>query len=286
MTKTESRIAVGLDELAAWDDANARDYEQQQAALPLTRDLPHYGFDSDKQTLVGLGPARRSRPGSATPDSQRVPQSEPPGPFIADDEEQVPPSWRKRKLSRWPIAVPAAVVATAAAVILIGAFASSATPEPQAAAAAPAPALPEHRDALPAAAPPVEQPEVPSSDPVAAASDAVAVQEQPPASEGETATSAKPAVEAFTPAVKLPELPPPTIVDRSSGTEASVGIINVTSNPPANVVLDGRPIGKAPRVVRVPAGTHKLVFIHPLYGRRSVVVNVRAGVTTGASADF
>jgi hypothetical protein len=86
--------------------------------------------------------------------------------------------------------------------------------------------------------------------------------------------------------VRLPDLPPPTLIDRSSGTEANVGIINVTSSPPANVVLDGRPLGKAPRVVRVPAGNHTVVFIHPLYGRRSLKVNVRPGAATSASADY
>jgi hypothetical protein len=86
--------------------------------------------------------------------------------------------------------------------------------------------------------------------------------------------------------VKLPEVSSPVIVDRASGTDVNVGTINVTSNPPANVVLDGRPLGKAPCLVRVPAGSHKLVFIHPLYGRRSVKVSVSPGLTTGASAEF
>jgi hypothetical protein len=86
--------------------------------------------------------------------------------------------------------------------------------------------------------------------------------------------------------VKLNELPPPPVVDMSSNADANVGALNVTSNPPANVVLDGRPLGKAPRVVKVPAGLHIVMFIHPLYGRRTLSVNVGPGATTSASAEF
>jgi len=86
--------------------------------------------------------------------------------------------------------------------------------------------------------------------------------------------------------VKLAELPPPTVVDLSSGPDANVGTINVTSNPPASVVVDGRPLGKAPCVVKVPAGLHTVVFIHPLYGRQSLSVNVSPSLTTTAAADF
>ena len=65
-----------------------------------------------------------------------------------------------------------------------------------------------------------------------------------------------------------------------------VGALTITSNPPANVVLDGRPLGKAPRIVKVPAGLHTVLFIHPLYGRKSLSVKVGAGATTSASAAF
>jgi hypothetical protein len=76
------------------------------------------------------------------------------------------------------------------------------------------------------------------------------------------------------------------VVDLSSGADANVGALTVTSNPPANVVLDGRPLGKAPRIVKVPAGRHTVLFIHPLYGRQSLSVKVAAGATTNASIDF
>jgi hypothetical protein len=84
----------------------------------------------------------------------------------------------------------------------------------------------------------------------------------------------------------LAELSSPVLVDRSSDTDVNVGAITITSNPPASVVLDGRPLGKAPLVVRAPAGVHSLLFIHPLYGRRSLSVSVSPGLTRGASVEF
>ncbi|HTQ04838.1 MAG TPA: PEGA domain-containing protein [Polyangiaceae bacterium] len=72
------------------------------------------------------------------------------------------------------------------------------------------------------------------------------------------------------------------VASAASGT----GSLNITSSPPSNVVLDGRPLGKAPRVVEVPAGTHTVVFIHPKYGRQSITVKATPGQTTSASADF
>ena len=87
--------------------------------------------------------------------------------------------------------------------------------------------------------------------------------------------------------VQLAEVPPPSVVTLPNDVAAAnLGTVNVTSSPPANVVLDGRPIGKAPRLVQVPAGVHKLVFIHPLYGRQSQSVNVTAGQTASVAASF
>jgi hypothetical protein len=86
--------------------------------------------------------------------------------------------------------------------------------------------------------------------------------------------------------VKLAEVPAlPAVVDWSNG-DSNAGTINLMSTPPASVVLDGRPVGKSPSMVRVPAGAHTVVFIHPLYGRRSVSINARPGVTATASTEF
>jgi serine/threonine-protein kinase len=86
--------------------------------------------------------------------------------------------------------------------------------------------------------------------------------------------------------VKLPELPPPAVINMSDSASSRVGTLNVLSSPPSSVVLDGRPIGQSPRIVQVPAGTHTVVFIHPLYGRQSRRVIVNPGRTVAASADF
>jgi PEGA domain len=67
---------------------------------------------------------------------------------------------------------------------------------------------------------------------------------------------------------------------------SATGSLSITSSPPSNVVLDGRPLGKAPRDVDVPAGSHTVVFVHPQFGRQSITVNVVPGRTTSASADF
>lgn len=289
MTNPERRIAVGVDELPPWDDEDALDQDEQSIRGADRGDLAVYGFDSDQRTLVGLGPverARRSREAAEAPESRRMPQSEPPGPFIAEDDEQ-PPSWRKRKLSGWTIALPAALLVAAAALVIVRARAPQ-SPVPSQLAGAEAPRMPAGDT------PRLEDVKASRSEvSLGAPSDEPAVgaarnesEPEPPAAPPESATAANAPIDVTALPVKLPELPPPTIVDRSSSTDTKIGIINVTSSPPSNVVLDGRPLGKAPRVVRVPAGIHTVVFIHPLYGRRSLSVNVRPGATTGASADF
>jgi len=308
MTNTESRIAVELEELAAaWDDADALDDAQQPSHDAGVRKLADYGFDSDSRTLVGLGPverARRSRTGTDAPESQRMPPSEPPGPFIADDEddEELARSLRGRKLGRWAFALPAAALVGLAAVALVRPLASRAPATGRLAVAAVASkvsaTLNAQVDALKLlATAPASEP-----DPTSAA-EQPAQQEEP--TEGASATerrgerstpervAAAPHVAAAsvppTPPVvpvKLPELPPPTVIDMSNSADARVGTLNVLSSPPASVVLDGRPIGQAPRIVQVPAGTHTVVFIHPLYGRQLRRVIVNPGKTTAASANF
>jgi PEGA domain len=285
MTKTESRSAVNLDELASWDDADEGDqqYPLSEAGI---RELVVYNFDSDKQTLVGLGPlerARRSRMTAEIPDSQRMPQSEAPGPFVADDDDEVPPSFRKPMVAWWAVVGPA-LIAGLAVLALRGAAPDDAHSAKITKAAAPA--LPVAPAVLPAISP--ENEPAPA---VAAAEleqlPSVATESPPAPPVDVTAQVAKPSA-IIPPAVpvKLAEVPPPSVVVLSNGTAAKVGTVNVTSNPPANVVLDGRPIGMAPRLVQVPAGLHKLVFIHPLYGRQAVHVTVNPGQTATAAATF
>lgn len=71
-----------------------------------------------------------------------------------------------------------------------------------------------------------------------------------------------------------------------TATGVTTGTLNITSSPPSNIVLDGRPLGKAPRAVVMPAGSHTVVFVHPKFGRQSLTVNVAADQTTNASVDF
>lgn len=303
MTNTDSRVAVELDELAPWDDGDALENDNQQFRTSENRELPVYGFDSDKRTLVGLGPverARRARNAAEIPDSERMPRSEPPGPFIADDLQELP-GLRQRKLGPWSLALPAALVAAAAIAAVLAARTPPETqpaprasdPPPKAShteelapvAAAPAPPRAEPEDNEPKAADAAEGAEPAPPEPIShkALDEA---QRAPARLESAPSEPASPPVATTALPVTLPELPPPRIVDMSSGAGTSVGTLGVTSSPPANVLIDGRPLGKAPRVVQLPPGIHTVLFIHPLYGRQSLSVDVRAGKTTSASADF
>lgn len=291
MPNTESRNAVDLDELASWDDTDAGEQEPAITEADI-RELAVYGFDSDKQTLVGLGPverARRSRITSEIPDSQRMPLSEPPGPFVADDDE-MPPSFRKPIATWWVVAAPALLLVASGALVLRE-VATGAPPDrtPSHAAALPAPTpAPETPPPVaatePEAAPPIAVSELAPAPSVPEKSSDERRLSTPVAAEPHDAVSTVAAVPALP--VQLPELPAPGVVDLAKGSAARIGVLNVASNPPANVVLDGRPIGKAPRLVQVPAGAHKLVFIHPLYGRQVLSVNVTAGQTAEAAVTF
>ena len=281
MTNTESRKAVELDKLASWDDE-----DEPTPQYPITeadiRELLVYNFDSDKQTLVGLGPverARRSRAAAEIPDSQRMPQSEAPGPFVADDADEAPPSFRKPMVAWWAVVGPA-VAAGLAVLALRGAAPADADAAKVTKAAATTPQAPAAISDAAQVVPPVPALEVEPPAPVAA---------EPPTASPVVEPTTQPATPsgATPPAlpVKLAEAPPPSVVALANDS-ANLGTVNVTSNPPANVVLDGRPIGKAPRVVQVPPGVHTLVFIHPLYGRQTQSVTVLAGQTAAVAATF
>jgi hypothetical protein len=293
MTNTEGRIAIELDELALGDEAHMHEDAEQQITEADIRELALYDFDSEQRTLVGLGPverARRARKAAELQDSHLGPQSESPGPFIADDDE-TPRSFRGRKLGPWAVAAPALLLVAIVALIALRGLApsaphGSAASQPVVAVVARPP-----QDVPPppaeVAPPPLEVAPPPAE--VAPPVDLVTKVDTANAPEAtvsnERARASVPFVASALP-VKLNELPPPPVVDMSSNADANVGALNVTSNPPANVVLDGRPLGKAPRVVKVPAGVHTVMFIHPLYGRRTLSVNVGPNTTTSASAEF
>ena len=286
MTNTEGRIAIELDELALGDEAHMHDDAEQQITEADIRELALYDFDSEQRTLVGLGPverARLARKAAEIQDSQRGPQSESPGPFIADDDE-IPRSFRGRKLGPWAVAAPALLLVAIVALIALRGFAPSAPHGPAASQPVNAVVARPPQDVPP---PPAEVAPPPAE--VAPPVDLVTKVDTAIVPEATVSTErarvASPVVASALP-VQLNELPPPPVVDMSSNADANVGALNVTSNPPANVVLDGRPLGKAPRVVKVPAGVHTVMFIHPLYGRRTLSVNVGPNATTSASAEF
>jgi len=79
---------------------------------------------------------------------------------------------------------------------------------------------------------------------------------------------------------------PASAAKKSTAASLAVGSLEITSSPSASVVLDGRPLGKAPRLVKIAPGVHTVVFIHPARGRMLLNVNVNAGQTTRAAADF
>ncbi|MEZ4228146.1 MAG: hypothetical protein R3B89_03215 [Polyangiaceae bacterium] len=72
---------------------------------------------------------------------------------------------------------------------------------------------------------------------------------------------------------------------KDSSAASDKGMINISSIPPVSVVVDGKPIGMAPKTVRVPAGSHTIVFIGP-EGRQVRSVNVKGGASTSVAVKF
>jgi len=313
MTTSDPR-SVELEQLVPSYEWDALENDNQNLSEDAIRELSAYALDSDEQTmvgigisdspsssaaarfdssdrtLVGIGPVQRaeraerarlerarraafaelsSRPSSRKPDpdpepdpepeSVRMPPSEPPGPFVAADDDggaEASPRVPMRKLGPWAVALPAVLVAAAAIGVVRGGVShltaphAAAPPLPAVAAAAPTPSV----------VPLTLTPEV-----MAAASAPVAEQRDKPPELGPAAA----------PGLKKVDVAEPLL-----------GSLDITSSPHSSLVLDGRPLGKAPRVVQVPAGSHTVVFVHPERGRMTVTVNVRPGKTTTASADF
>jgi hypothetical protein len=67
---------------------------------------------------------------------------------------------------------------------------------------------------------------------------------------------------------------------------ASLGVLAASSSPPASVVVDGRPVGKSPRVIDLTPGTHTVAFVHPTRGRKTMTVKIAPGDTTNVAVDF
>jgi hypothetical protein len=81
-------------------------------------------------------------------------------------------------------------------------------------------------------------------------------------------------------------------VDIEPGEERSVnlqptGELNVNALPWAEVWIDGQKTGETPVAhMRVPLGTHDIVFKHPEFGERKLTATVHANVPTAATVDF
>ncbi|MDI1478813.1 PEGA domain-containing protein [Polyangium sp. y55x31] len=56
------------------------------------------------------------------------------------------------------------------------------------------------------------------------------------------------------------------------------GTLDILSDPPQDVLLDGKPIGKTPLTnYRVKMGSHDVTFLDPAEGDRTMTVNVSPG---------
>lgn len=244
-------------------------------------------FDSSDRTLTGLGPvqcAEHAQPAesarhSAEPSTEsiRVPHSEAPGPFIAsseDDETDVAARLPLQKAQPWLLASSALLVAAAAFVIARGT--GSRAPSTVANSASVVSSQSVAHDALKSSEPRTSpEPLEIAAVSVPSTVDAASIVETPRSAASSTTALRNEALEVA---------PHHTSSKEASGE--SLGTLEISSNPPSGLILDGKPLGIGPRVMRVPTGTHTVLFVHPERGRMSVTVNVRAGRTTNASANF
>jgi hypothetical protein len=96
-----------------------------------------------------------------------------------------------------------------------------------------------------------------------------------------------------------PEPPPPPAlapvaeasIEKSPPKKArrapAMGVLDLSSDPVAAVVVDGRPLGHTPKLqVPVTPGAHEIVFMHPDKGRRARSVNVEAGARQSVAVRF
>ncbi len=73
----------------------------------------------------------------------------------------------------------------------------------------------------------------------------------------------------------------------SSAAPSGQGTLNINSIPISSVILDGKPLGSTPKMgVKVKAGPHTVVFVHPQHGRKTQTVNVAPGQTAVAVVRF
>ena len=88
--------------------------------------------------------------------------------------------------------------------------------------------------------------------------------------------------------VASPGRPSPRAEPAPAPAAAAAGNATLTfvSDPPSNLVLDGKPLGKTPKSASVPAGNHTVLFIHPEFGRKAKSIPVAAGQKATVKVKF
>jgi hypothetical protein len=79
---------------------------------------------------------------------------------------------------------------------------------------------------------------------------------------------------------------PPAAAAPAPAAAAGNATLTFVSDPPSNLVLDGKPLGKTPKTASVPAGSHTVLFIHPEFGRKAKSIPVAAGQKATVKVKF
>lgn len=256
-------------------------------------------FDSSDRTLAGIGPSDRAKraevaeptqlaesanqpePAELTPESVPseslpTPCSEPHGPFVASsDEHAAPLRLPMQKGELWLLALSVPLVAAAAFLLLRGIDPGATAARPRVHAAEALASLAKGNETRTGDV---------QFEPAVATSLATFGVEMPNAQAPEEPQPTAPPLSA--PREEKQAKRAQRRADAMSAGSEPLGTLDVTSNSPSGLVLDGRPLGKAPRVLQLAPGPHTVLFIHPERGRMSVTVIVRPGRTTTASANF
>jgi serine/threonine-protein kinase len=82
----------------------------------------------------------------------------------------------------------------------------------------------------------------------------------------------------------------PEGVDTAEATEPEAPVtsakLTITSTPPSNVLLDGKPLGTTPlRDISIEPGSHRVIFIHGAE-RKSKMIDAEAGSSKTVSETF
>lgn len=80
---------------------------------------------------------------------------------------------------------------------------------------------------------------------------------------------------------------PPVVLEEELAASPGNALLNVSSIPAATVILDGRVIGRTPKIgLAVSPGIHTVVLVHPELGRRSQTVDLKPGKVVRISNAF